>query len=502
MLTRSSGILLPISSLPGPYGIGCFGPEALRFAESAAAAGFAYWQVLPFSPTGYADSPYQSFSAYAGNPYFINLDDLHSQGLLTADELQTARYAGSPERIDYGWLYTTREKLLRRAHARLDAAARNRVRAYAEAQADWLDEYALFRTIKTRHHERPWWEWPEAELRNHDAAALAEIRREVGEEIRFIEFVQYEFDRQWQALKAQVHRIGLRLIGDMPIYVAGDSSDAWANRQYFETGDDGLFSRVAGVPPDYFSADGQLWGNPLYNWPVLAAEGYAWWIRRIRAGLRIFDILRIDHFRGFESYWAVPAGEKTARCGVWEKGPAMDLFRYILAAVPADAIIAEDLGDINEDVRQFLARTGLPGMKVMQFAFSPNPESRDRPHDYLPNCVAYTGTHDNTTLAGWLQQAPEPELELVRTYCGFTSETPLRTAIAAVIRCLWQTCATLTVVPVQDILALGESARLNTPGTLTDNWLFRMTADQLDRLDLSSLGKMNAAFQRARRPGQ
>jgi len=496
MFKRSSGMLMPVSALPGPYGIGCFGPEALQFAGLLADAGFSYWQVLPFSPTGYADSPYQSFSAYAGNPYFIDLAELFRQDLLTAEELRSACYAGAPERIDYGWLYQTRDLLLRRAFARLDSGTRDRVQAFAESQADWLEEYALFRTIKNRHGERPWWEWPEPELRNHDQVALKGVRQEADEEIRYIAFVQYEFARQWQSLKARIHHLGLRLIGDMPIYVAGDSSDAWSNRHYFETGADGLFSRVAGVPPDYFAADGQLWGNPLYNWPVLAAENYAWWIRRIQAGLKVFDVLRIDHFRGFESYWAVPAGEKTARRGVWEKGPAMDLFRQILAAVPADSIIAEDLGDINDDVRAFLQATGLPGMKVMQFAFDLSPDSRDRPHDFVQNSVAYTGTHDNTTLSGWLKQLNDQEGQLVRTYCGIEPETPLPQAVRAMIRCLWQTAAALTVVPVQDVLALDENARLNTPGTLENNWLFRLRPDQMAHLDLSWIRQLNAAFQR------
>jgi 4-alpha-glucanotransferase len=497
MLQRSSGILLPVFSLPGPYGIGGFGPEALAFASQAAKAGFSYWQVLPFSPTSYGNSPYQGLSAYAGNLYFIDPAELHTQGLLTRAELAQAEFTGEAARIDYGWLYRTRERLLELAWQRRDSALATRVADFAARHASWLQDYALFRAIKSHFGEKPWWEWPDAGLRAHAAADLKAVALAETERIQFIAFVQYEFDRQWQALKLQINRLGVRIVGDMPIYVAADSSDAWACRDYFETDGSGLFSRVAGVPPDYFAKDGQLWGNPLYRWPVLAANGYQWWIDRIRSGLKTFDLLRIDHFRGFESYWAVPASAATARHGTWQKGPAMHLFAKILASVPADAIIAEDLGDIDEAVRIFLRETSLPGMKVMQFAFAPDGKVSDRPHHFPENCVAYTGTHDNDTLAGWLRSCPPAELALVRDYCGLPDATGSRADCLAIIRCLWQTAATLAIAPAQDFLGLDATARLNRPGTLEDNWVFRFTRDEMSRLDMDWIGKLNHAFERA-----
>jgi 4-alpha-glucanotransferase len=302
MFDRSSGILLPIFSLPGPWGIGTFGPEAREFAGLAARAGFRYWQVLPMPPTSAGDSPYQGLSANAGNPYLLDLRPLAEQGLLTGEELETARYRWEPERIDYGWLYETREDLLRKAFARLPAATAEAVRAFRDGNADWLPDYVLFRTIKRHFGDRPWWSWPDASLRRHEPDALARFAADHADELGYHAFVQYEFDRQWRALKADVNALGLGVVGDMPIYVAHDSSDAWARSDLFEMDGDSGLVRVAGVPPDYFSADGQLWGNPLYRWDRMAEDGYRWWLDRIRSALATFDVLRIDHFRGFESY--------------------------------------------------------------------------------------------------------------------------------------------------------------------------------------------------------
>ena len=367
-MNRSSGILMPIFSLPGPWGIGCFDQVARSFAEKVAAAGFKYWQILPLNPTSAGDSPYQGLSAYAGNPYFIDLQQLHDQHLLTTEELGEGLYPWDQDKVDYGWLYHTREALLHKAYARLGDEHRHRIAAFIAQNERWLPDYTLYRAIKKAHGDRPWWEWP-APLRRHEPQALAEFSEKFASEIAYHSFIQFEFDRQWQSLKADINALGVEIIGDMPIYVSQDSSDAWSRTDLFEMDEDSRLLRVAGVPPDYFTADGQLWGNPLYRWDVMEKDGFAWWIDRIRTALTTVDVVRIDHFRGFESYWAVTAGHPTARNGQWEKGPAMKLFDIVLKSFPNAPIIAEDLGDIDDDVRAFLSATGLPGMKVMQFGF-------------------------------------------------------------------------------------------------------------------------------------
>jgi 4-alpha-glucanotransferase len=489
MIRRSSGVLLPIFSLPGPYGCGCFGKQARQFAQMAAEAGFSYWQVLPFSPLGYGNSPYQGLSAYAGNPLLIDPADLFEQGLLTEAEHDQALYPGPEDQVDYAWLQASRDRLLRQAFGRLDPVGRADMEAFAARERDWLDDYALFSAIKRHQQEKPWWLWEAPELRLADPAGLARARVEHAAEIDYVRFVAYTFDRQWRQTKQAINALGIRIIGDIPIYVSGDSADVWANRRYFELDEQGHFIRVAGVPPDYFTADGQLWGNPLYDWPVLAEDGYRWWIRRIGAGLSTFDFLRIDHFRGFESYWAVPADARTARGGAWVKGPAMQLFEQILATFPEAPIIAEDLGDIDDAVRDFLRQTGLPGMKVLQFAFDPYFGGGERPHHYPVHCVAYSGTHDNTTLAGWLKGVKPAERALIKDYCGTARVQDL-------LRCLWQTGAELVIVPLQDLLGLDGRARINTPGTTTGNWLFRCSIAQLGRIDLTWIRRLNTIFDR------
>jgi 4-alpha-glucanotransferase len=489
MADRSSGVLLPVFSLPGPYGIGDFGRQARVFAASLAQAGFSSWQVLPFTPTGYGNSPYQGYSAYAGNPLFISLDMLADRGLLTREECQTARFAGDPGFIDYHWLEQNREPLLRCAFSRLDGTERQLIKAFVASEADWIEDYALFRVIKRSQGDQPWWSWKDDKLRQADPLALARVREQSAEEIAYWYFIEYEFNRQWRCLKDDLSLAGIEIIGDIPIYVSADSSDVWANKRYFEMDAQGRFTRVAGVPPDYFTADGQLWGNPLYNWPVHAAENYDWWVRRIKAGLTTFDYLRIDHFRGFESYWAVPYGETTARRGQWNKGPAMALFERLLAAFPDAPIIAEDLGDIDDEVRRFLLQTGLPGMKVVQFSFNPAASADNRPHLYPRHCVAYSGTHDNTTLAGWLSHIDPIEHALVRDYCGDAT-------CEAVLRCLWMTGAERVIVPAQDLIGLGDTARVNIPGTMAGNWRFRLTDDQIDQIDFGHFSRLNTIFGR------
>lgn len=499
-MKRSSGILMPLFSLPGPFGIGCMGPEAIDFAKILSEANVEWWQVLPLNPTSAGDSPYQCLSAYAGNPYFIDLRPLVEKGLLTQEECREETYHGPEDEIDYGWLFQRRDLLLHKAYARLSRKQMAKIEAFAQNQS-WLKDYALFSSIKKYYNHAPWWQWPDEGLRLHDKEALATFENEEKDEICYTWFVQHEFWQQWNRLKEKIHELGVRIIGDMPIYVAADSADVWAESHYFEMDENHQFERVAGVPPDYFSKNGQLWGNPLYRWDRLAENDYAWWKKRIAAALDFYDVVRIDHFRGFESYWAVPAGEKTAKKGVWEKGPAMKLFDHIFKAFPDAPIIAEDLGDINDSVRSFLRKTGLPGMKVLQFAFDPYFDATDRPHSYKRNMVAYSGTHDNDTLLGWLDQCDDSEWQLICDYFGFEPDErkkilaePRTTEVF--MRTLWQSVADLVVAPAQDLVGLGSEARINTPGTQTGNWRFRFTQNQLEGIDCDWLARLTKVCQR------
>ena len=438
---RESGILMPVSSLPGPYGIGCFGAEALKFVDFLAAAGQHIWQLLPLSPTGYGDSPYQSCSAFAGNPYFIDLDALKADGLLTAAQLKAEKWGDDPLSVDYGTLYTSRYKVLRTAYAAwrekyagLHGCAHyypDDYYAFALANDSWLNDYALYMALKTANGMKSWTEWPR-EYRLRDAAALAKFAAEQEEEIGFWKFLQYEFATQWKKVKDYANKKGVKILGDIPIYVSADSVDAWVGGELFELDAQGSFARVAGCPPDYFSADGQLWGNPLYNWPYHKQTGYVWWIRRVRHALGIYDLLRIDHFRGFDTYWAIPAGSPTACTGKWEIGPRMDLFHALEAALGKLPIIAEDLGELFPSVRELLADSTFPGMKVLQFAFGGG-DNEYLPHNYVKNSVVYPGTHDNTTLTDWWENAATgKEKANAAAYLHLTPCKPTAKEVAAV----------------------------------------------------------------------
>ena len=438
---RESGILMPVSSLPGPYGIGCFGAEALKFVDFLAAAGQHIWQLLPLSPTGYGDSPYQSCSAFAGNPYFIDLDALKADGLLTAAQLKAEKWGDDPLSVDYGTLYTSRYKVLRTAYAAwrekyagLHGCAHyypDDYYAFALANDSWLNDYALYMALKTANSMKSWTEWPR-EYRLRDAAALAKFAAEQEEEIGFWKFLQYEFATQWKKVKDYANAKGVKILGDIPIYVSADSVDAWVGGELFELDAQGGFARVAGCPPDYFSADGQLWGNPLYNWPYHKQTGYAWWIRRVRHALGIYDLLRIDHFRGFDTYWAIPAGSSTACTGKWEIGPRMDLFHALEAALGKLPIIAEDLGELFPSVRELLADSTFPGMKVLQFAFGGG-DNEYLPHNHVKNSVVYPGTHDNTTLTDWWENAATgKEKANAAAYLHLTPCKPTAKEVAAV----------------------------------------------------------------------
>ena len=490
-IMRESGILMPVSSLPGPYGLGCFGKAALEFVDFLAEAGQTIWQILPLSPTGYGDSPYQSCSAFAGNPYFIDLDALKAEGLLTAAQLKAEEWGENPLEVDYGTLYTSRYKVLRTAYQawREQCAGQHGCAfyypddyyAFTLANEAWLEDYALYMALKTEHQMKSWTDWPR-EYRTRDAGALARFRAAHEEEIGFWKFLQYKFGTQWKAVKDYANAKGVKILGDIPIYVSADSVDAWVGGPLFELDGEGRFARVAGCPPDYFSADGQLWGNPLYNWPYHKQTGYAWWVQRVRHALGIYDLLRIDHFRGFDTYWAIPAGSSTACNGKWEIGPRMDLFNALEAALGKLPIIAEDLGELFPSVRELLADSTFPGMKVLQFAFGGG-DNEYLPHNHVKNCVVYPGTHDNTTLTDWwVNSATEKEKATAAAYLHLTPCKPTAKEVAAVkpddarialIRAALGSVADRVIIPMYDWLGLGAQAHLNTPGKLGGNWIWR-----------------------------
>ena len=467
---RKSGILMHISSLPGPYGVGSLGAAAYAFVDFLVAAGQSYWQILPLNPTGYGDSPYQSFSTFAGNHYLIDLDTLVSQGLLLPEELQGIDWGGDPGRVDFGKLYTERTRLLKLAHSRFteDEHFENFVRD----NVLWLEDYALFMAIKEHFHGRDWQCWSVSLLMRLPPVMDA-YREELRDAIRFQYFLQYQFFRQWKALRAYANGKGIRIIGDVPIYVPLDSADVWAEPELFQLDASRRPKVVAGCPPDSFSADGQLWGNPIYDWPKHHAERYHWWIRRMKAAARMYDVVRFDHFRGFESYWAVPADAKTAASGSWQKGPGMDFVGAIKKALPNLDIIAEDLGFVTEEVKQLLRDSGYPGMKVMEFAFDTRePSARDYlPHRYPVNSVVYSGTHDNLTLRQWFDEAAPEDVRSAWDYLGLNEQEG---PVWGMIRGAMGSVSKLCIIQMQDYLEIGAEGRMNHPGTLTTaNWTWR-----------------------------
>ena len=470
-MRRSAGILLPIFSLPSDYGIGSLGKEARAFADFLHDAGQSWWQILPVGPVGSGNSPYASPSTFAGNPLFIDLDALGAEGLLTAAELAAARVP-STDKVDYETLKATREPLLRKAFSRMSPEGLAAVEAFA-AQNPWVREYALYCAARAHFGGAAWYDWPDEGLRRHEPWALGTWRETLRDEVAFHTCVQYWFFTQWAALKNYVNDLGIRIIGDIPIYVSLDSADVWSEREQFLLDSEGRPSQVAGVPPDYFSADGQLWGNPLYDWAAMKRDGFGWWIRRVDGAIRLFDTIRIDHFRGLESYWAVPAGAETAKVGHWEKGPGMDLLRVLTSWFwYADVqYIAEDLGLLTDAVHELREEAGLPGMKVLEFAFS-GPDNAYLPHHYQPHCICYTGTHDNDTVVGWYTHAGEQERSFAEGYLGASGAEDVRKAL---LRCGQGSVAELFVAQMQDYLGLGSEARINVPGVAEDNWRWRMT---------------------------
>lgn len=472
---RASGILLHISSLPGDYGIGTLGKEAYRFVDFLRQAGQTYWQILPVCPVGEGNSPYHSFSSFAGNAAFIDPAELHRLGYVTDDELAAAKLGGNPERVDFAAVEVSRETLFTAVFPRFIAAPPSDFEDFCRENAEWLDDYALFMAIREHKGDLPLQHW-EDDIRFHRAKAVAMWRVKCAERVRHHQMLQYLFYRQWTALKDYANHNGVRIVGDIPIYVSGDSADVWADAHLFQLDADGRPSSVAGCPPDAFSEDGQLWGNPVYDWRAMRLGGYRWWLRRLAAGARLYDVIRIDHFRGFESYYAIPADAKTAREGQWKKGPGMRLWRAVKKRLGDIPIIAEDLGFLTPAVYKLVHDSGFPGMKVLQFAFDPSGDSDYLPHRYPKNCVVYTGTHDNDTILGWADTAGEDELAFAMAYLHATDRDSLRENM---MRAALASTANTCILTAQDICGLGGEARMNVPATVGDNWSWRLTADKL-----------------------
>ena len=473
---RSSGVLMHISSLPSPYGIGTMGREARKFVDFLVKAGQKFWQVLPICPTSYGDSPYQSFSSFAGNPYFIDLDILCEEGLLTTKECEAFAWGDSMTQIDYGILYENRYSLLHKAFGRFREKIPKDYVSFCREHEDWLSDYALFMALKDAHDGVSFCEW-EPELRRREKEALAQAKKKLSKEVDFWKMLQYLFYQQWKALKTYANEKGIRIIGDVPIYVAMDSADVWAEPGQFYLDKKLEPIDVAGCPPDAFSEDGQLWGNPLFRWDVMKKDGYRWWIRRLEKTAKLFDVIRIDHFRGFDSYYAIPFGEKTARKGEWRKGPGLDLFRTVESKLGSLDIIAEDLGFLTKSVRKMLADSGYPGMKLLQFAFDAREDGDYLPHNYGRNSVVYAGTHDNDTILGWLQEAPYDCVAFAKEYLKLDQAEGYHWGI---MRGAWSSVSDTAIVTMQDLLGIGSEGRMNTPSTLGCNWMWRMRPDALD----------------------
>lgn len=495
---RSAGVLLHPTSLPGAQGCGVLDQNAGRFLDFLKAAGMKYWQVCPLGPTGYGDSPYQCFSAFAGNTYLVDLAALVPAGLLDSADLAPLATL-SADRTDYGALYNLKPRLIEKAHARFQkkkpALPYGDFARFCREQADWLEPYAYFRALKDHFKGIAWWEWP-AEARDVAKARKSPLRAQLADAIGTYQFGQYLFFGQWQAVRDAARARGIEIIGDLPIFVAGDSADAWANPGLFELDPKTLRPiAVAGVPPDYFSADGQLWGNPLYQWSAHAADGYAWWLARMRATFAVCDVVRIDHFRGFDAYWRIPLPAANARVGEWMPGPGLELFRAFQAAFPSARIIAEDLGILTDSVIKLREDTGLPGMLVLQFAWGGDARNAYLPHNATPNSVVYAGTHDNDTTAGWYQAASEAERNHVRRYLRIDG----RDIAWDFIRASYASPSRLAILTLPDILALGSAARFNTPSKAEGNWQWRYRAEALEKLfggTTNYLGELAALYGR------
>ncbi len=492
---RRAGVLLPVTSLPSNYGIGCFSGSAYTFVDWLVSAGQSYWQILPLSQTGYGDSPYQSPSSYAGNPYMISLEALIEEELLTKEECDKADLGDKEESVDYQKQFENRYPLLRQAFLRF--RKNTDFRKFKEKNADWLDDYALFMAIKDSYGGLQWQKWDE-KLRDRDKKAIEKFLETGFEETEFYKFLQFKFFEQWGKLKKYANQKGVLIIGDLPIYSSMDSADVWANQEYFKLSEDGLPTLVAGCPPDGFSPKGQLWGNPVYDWEKHKEDDYGWWIKRIQHSFDMYDLLRIDHFRGFDEYYTIPYGSADATDGKWEKGPGIELFNKLKSQVGDKEIIAEDLGFVTPSVKKLLKDTGYAGMKVLEFAFDNRDtgETNDYlPHNYPENCVAYTGTHDNQTLYSWLMESPEDEILAVRKYlCNYY--TPTDKLVNPLISVLMMSGAKICIVPIGDYLSLSDNARINKPSTVGNNWKWRLKKDELTDKKAEEIYEMTKRYGR------
>jgi len=492
---RKSGILLPIASLPGKYGIGTFGKEAYAFVDALALAGQAYWQILPLGPTGYGDSPYQSFSTFAGNPYFIDLETLIADGLLTKKECDSCDFGDNDQKIDYDKLFFNRFKLLRKAYDRSNHKSKKAYRDFCKNNSNWLDDYALYMAVKNSFNGISFIEWDE-DIRTRKEEAILKYTGQYAEDIDFYKFLQYEFSIQWQALKKYANGKGLKIIGDIPIYVAFDSADTWANPELFQIDSKGYPLAVAGCPPDAFAPTGQLWGNPLYNWKYHKATGYKWWIERVAHCYELYDMVRVDHFRAFDGYYSIPYGDSTAEFGSWKKGPGIGLFKAIRESLGDVDMIAEDLGFLTDSVIELVRKSGFPSMKVLQFAFDSREDSDYLPHNYRQNTVVYTGTHDNETTVSWFKGLNRADRQMALDYLNKKEFESDRDISMAFVKLAMSSVSNLCVIPMQDYLGLGKEARINRPAVLGGNWEWRMKKGAFTKKLSSEILKITKVYGR------
>ncbi|WP_035794637.1 4-alpha-glucanotransferase [Butyrivibrio sp. WCD3002] len=492
-MNRESGILMPVFSLASKFGIGCFSREAYEFVDFLEKAAQGYWQVLPLGPTGFGNSPYQPFSAFAGNSYFISPETLIEEGLLTWDDVNGIDFGNDQEKVDYGKLYENRTVILRKAFERFKEAVPDDFKAFKKKESFWLEDYALFSVIKDLQEGKSWLDWPD-DLKARDKKALDKVKKDQKDEIEFIFFIQYKFEEQWEKLKKYAHAHKVKIIGDMPFYVAMDSADSWSHPEVFMMDKDLVPTVVAGCPPDAFSPTGQLWGNPIYDWAGLKKDDYSWWVKRIERNRELFDVIRIDHFHGFAEYYAVPYGDETAKNGKLEKGPGMDLFKVLKKKLGDLNMIAEDLGNTTEENVKLLEDTGLPGMKVLQYGFT-SWDSIYVNHRHTKNSVVYTGTHDNTPTFAWVQEINDGERDFTRRYIN-SMNTDYGAFVWDIIREAYRSVADLCIVPLQDYLCKGKEARINTPGTAEGNWQWRLTPNFLSEDLARSINLLVSTYSR------
>jgi len=476
---------MPVFSLPSQYGIGCFSKEAYTFVDQLKAAGQRYWQLLPLGPTGYGDSPYQSFSTYAGNPYFIDLETLIGDGLLTAGECDACEWGTDDGQVDYGRIYKARKNILWKAFQRSHFSADEEYQEFVRRNEEWLPDYALFMAVKASFGDQSWMVWDD-DIRLRKPQALLRYQEQLKEEQEYHQFVQYQFFKQWKALKTYANQNGIQIIGDIPIYVALDSADSWTRPELFQMDDDRRPTGQAGCPPDGFAPTGQLWGNPLYDWEYHKKTGFHWWTGRIAHHRELYDVIRIDHFRGLDEYYRIPVGHQTAEHGTWLPGPGIEIFEAVTRELGGLDIIAEDLGFLTDSVFRLLKQTGYPGMKVLQFAFDSRESGNYLPHNYPVNCIAYTGTHDNNTIKGWYHSISDADREYALEYLG-RDHLAEGEICRSFIRLAQSSVAKLCVIPVQDYLELEQEGRINTPATVGGNWAWRLlrnelTADLINRI--------------------